>query len=225
MPEGGDPNKRTQRFALSVPVQVTWRELDGREIIEPASASEVSITGGVLDIAKFPSSVTEITVTEVVSNRTARARIVRVENKADGASYRLIIEFRRADERFWGVNFQLKKSTADLVELERVLISGNMDARVLREFRDAVDYVRKAAWVVQEWQERRTKQQDISTVLPLLTFERIRRATQLCNTIVADLEDQRTSAKSSGIPELQEAVEALRERLAGLEEQQHEPPR
>ena len=218
MSEGRGPSKRTQRFALSVPVQVNWRELDGRDIVEPASASEVSITGGMLDIARFPSSVTNITVTEVISNRTALARVVRVEAKADGASYRLMIEFQRADERFWGVNFQLKKSTADLLELEQTLVSGNLDARVLREFRDAVDYVRKAAWVVQEWQERRTRQQDISTVLPLLTSERIRRATQLCTAITADLDDQRASARSSGIADLGGAIEILRARLAAQEE-------
>lgn len=68
-------------------------------------------------------------------------------------------------------------------------MSGDIDARVLREFRDAVDYVRKAAWAVQEWQERQAKQRDTSTVLPLLMFERIRRATDLCKRTAAGIDD------------------------------------
>jgi hypothetical protein len=107
---------------------------------------------------------------------------------------------------------RLKKSTADLLDLERTLVSGNIDVRVLREFRDAVDYVRKAAWAVQEWQDRQSKSHDTSTVLPLLMFERIRRATQLCKVIATELED---SSAAEGIPELSEAIEALRRRFAG----------
>lgn len=105
---------------------------------------------------------------------------------------------------------RLTKSTADLLELERALVSGNIDARVLRDFRDAVDYVRKAAWAVQEWQERQSKNHDTSTVLPLLMFERIRRATDLCKRITTELDD----GAIEGIHELSEAMDALRWRLS-----------
>lgn len=105
---------------------------------------------------------------------------------------------------------RLKRSTADLLDLERTLISGNIDGRVLRDFRDAVDYVRKAAWAVQEWQERQSKSHDTSTVLPLLMFERIRRATQLCRTIATELDD---SSKAEGFADLSEAMETLQRRF------------
>ncbi|HKQ86950.1 MAG TPA: hypothetical protein VJS43_09280 [Candidatus Acidoferrales bacterium] len=106
---------------------------------------------------------------------------------------------------------RLKKATADLLELERALNSDGVDPRVLREFRDAVDYVRKAAWAVQEWQERQEKQRDTSTVLPLLMFERIRRATDLCKRITVELDDP----VSEQVDELSEAVDALKWRLSG----------
>jgi hypothetical protein len=83
------------------------------------------------------------------------------------------------------MNFQLKKACADLVKLEYDMRSGTIDQRVLGEFRDAVDNVRKTAWAVQEWQERQSRRQDPQSVLPLLTAERIRRATQLCDAITA----------------------------------------
>jgi hypothetical protein len=109
---------------------------------------------------------------------------------------------------------RLKKSTADLLELEQSLMSGDTDARVLRDFRDAVDYVRKAAWAVQEWQARQSQRHDTSTVLPLLMFERIRRATQLCKAISTDLEDRIATSESHGIAELSDTIDALRAQLA-----------
>ena len=107
------------------------------------------------------------------------------------------------------VESKLRASTADLVELEKLLMSGGIDPRVLREFRDAVDYVRKAAWAVQEWQDRQADHRDTSTVLPLLMYERIRRATDLCNRISADLHD----CAPEGTNELSQALEGLRSQL------------
>ncbi len=113
---------------------------------------------------------------------------------------------------------RLKKSTADLLELERALVSGDTDPRVLRDFRDAVDYVRKAAWAVQEWQARQSKSRDTSTVLPLLRIERIRRATHLCNAIAADLQESGVTGESQEMESLSKAIDALLGVIAALEE-------
>ena len=143
-------------------------------------------------------------------------RVLRVQNKTNGAGYRVVVQLVHAGERFWGLDFRLKKSTADLIDLEQALTSGNTDARVLREFRDAVDYVRKAAWVVQEWQERQSHSRDVSTILPLLMFERIRRTTQLCKVIAAEMQNHDVCADSLGVAELCQAIENLREKLQVL---------
>jgi hypothetical protein len=110
-----------------------------------------------------------------------------------------------------GVETRLKALTAELLDLERVLMGGDIDDHVLRDFRDAVDYVRKSAWAVQEWQERQAKHHDTSTVLPLLMFERIRRTTELCKRIAIELEE----GTAEGLEELSEAVDIVRWRLAG----------
>lgn len=110
------------------------------------------------------------------------------------------------------LEIRLKKSTLDLLELERSMMSGGIDPRVLREFRDAVDYVRKAAWAVQEWQERQSHQRDTSTVLPLLMLERIRRATQLCRSIADDVQSH---SGIEGLAELSEAAGTLQRQLSG----------
>jgi len=86
----------------------------------------------------------------------------------------------------------------------------------LQEFREAVDYVRKTAWAVNEWQERQFKHKDTSTVLSLLTSERIRRATQLTDAIAADVETHQLSSENPGVAALLQAIERLNRRLKNL---------
>ncbi|HVH73086.1 MAG TPA: hypothetical protein VNB49_18525, partial [Candidatus Dormibacteraeota bacterium] len=94
--------------------------------------------------------------------------------------------------------------------------SGGIDPRILEEFRDSVDYVRKTAWAVQEWQERQMQKHDPQTVLPLITGERIRRATQLSIAIKTDLETHQVTRETAGVRELFLAVEGLYPRVADL---------
>ena len=212
----GQEKRASRRFILSIPLLVQWREPNGREIEEAGTATEVSANGALIEMGRFPSPDTEVSLIENSSSQKVRARVLRVQNKAGGAGYRVVVQLVHAGERFWGLDFRLKKSTADLIELEQALTSGNTDARVLREFRDAVDYVRKAAWVVQEWQERQSHSRDVSTILPLLMFERIRRTTQLCKIIASEMQNHDMCADSLGVAELCQAMDALRERLEVL---------
>jgi len=94
------------------------------------------------------------------------------------------------------------------------LKAGNIDQRVLMEFRDSVDYVRKTAWVVYEWQERQVRHRDTATVLPLLTIERLRRATQLCGSIGRDLEAQPGQFPEQAVTLFLEAVARIQQQLS-----------
>jgi hypothetical protein len=107
-------------------------------------------------------------------------------------------------------------TTAELVRVEQAIKSGGVEPRILREFRDAVDYVRKTAWAVQEWQERQLQKHDPQTVLPLLTAERIRRGTELSKAITADLAAYQVTRETIGIDEFFRAVESLHHRVADL---------
>jgi hypothetical protein len=69
---------------------------------------------------------------------------------------------------------------------------------------------------VQEWQERQLQKHDPQTVLPLITSERIRRATQLSLAITTDLADRQVTRETTGIRELFQAVEGLYPRVASL---------
>jgi hypothetical protein len=94
--------------------------------------------------------------------------------------------------------------------------SGTIDPRILTEFRDAVDHVRKTAWAVQEWQERQSRHHNAQTVLPLLTAERIRRATQLCEAITADSAAHEITRQTVGMDEFFQAVEHVHQSLLDL---------
>jgi hypothetical protein len=126
------------------------------------------------------------------------------------------VELLTPSETFWGVTFRLKMAIDDLLKLEKAIRSGGMDPRVLREFRDAVDYVRKTAWALQELQERQVQQRDTATVRSLLTDERVRRATQLSKALVSDLDSHEVTDGTAGAAELFRAIEGLYRRLAEL---------
>jgi len=114
-----------------------------------------------------------------------------------------------------GVNFQLKKTSAELMQLEHAIRSGGIDERILMDFRDAVDHVRKTAWAVQEWQERRITRHD-PTQCSLAYHERIRRAAQLGNAIVSDLTTHEVTRETPGVDKLFDAVQRMHRLLNEL---------
>ena len=83
---------------------------------------------------------------------------------------------------------RLRETTVELQELERSVISGDLDPRVLSEFRNAVDHIRNTAWAVQQWVGAQEQSGDPYAVLPALTAQRVQRATQLANHLCLDLQ-------------------------------------
>jgi hypothetical protein len=164
----------------------------------------------------YPAAGTQIELTNLLSRETSQARVVGIRRSDEGRMLGVAVELLVPNENFWGVNFQLKKTCAELVNLEFTIRSGGIDARILEEFRDAVDHVRKTSWAVQEWQERQLRHHDARTVLPLLTAERVRRATQLCDAIAADSAASELTRHTVGIGEFLQAVERVRESLLVL---------
>ena len=207
--------RRGSRFSVIVPVQAKWQEASGRIIIEDAQAREVNKQGGLLDMKIFPSVGSQMELTNLLSGETYRVRVVAVRRK-DGRVVGVAVELLIPSETFWGVNFQLKKTSAELLQLEHSIRTGGIDQRILTDFRDAVDHVRKTAWAVQEWQERQITNHDTHTLIPLLTSERIRRAAQLGNAIVSDLTSNEVTRETPGLDQLFAAVQRMHQLLADL---------
>jgi hypothetical protein len=194
-------------------VEATWQQADGKIFREAGQATEVNAQGGLLEMKTYPPVGSLIELTNLLSHESSQVRVVGVRRNAEGRLLGVAVELLVPSETFWGTNFQLKKACADLVKLEYDMRSGPIDERVLTEFRDAVDNVRKTAWAVQEWQERQSRQQDPQTVLPLLTAERIRRATQLCDAITAASAAHEVVRETVGIDEFFRAVDRVHQAL------------
>jgi hypothetical protein len=206
--------RRGVRFGVVVPIEARWSESSGHCVTETGEAKEVNAVGGLLEMRRYPKVGTKLELRNLLSKETTQARLAGIRRTREGVVLGVAVELVEASDSFWGVNFQLKKTSAQLAQIGEAMKTGGVEPRILREFRDAVDYVRKTAWAVQEWQERQLKQHDPQTVLPLITTERIRRVTQLSQAIMADLAAREVSRDTAGMEDLFRAIESLHQRIA-----------
>jgi hypothetical protein len=216
LPVSKGKNRRSDRYPVVVPVKVKWLEPTGAGVIEFAEAKEVNMHGGLLDMRGRPAIGSVIELTNLSSTKTASARVVSLRPSKESQVLGVAVELLTPSETFWGVTFRLKVAIDDLLKLEKAIRPGGMDPRVLREFRDAVDYVRKTAWALQELEERQSHQRDTATVRSLLTEERVRRATQLSKAIASDLDSHEVTDGTTGAGDLFRAIEGLYKRLAAV---------
>lgn len=209
-------NRRSDRYPVVVPVKVNWSEPSGSRVIEFAEAKDVNQHGGLLAMRGRPATGSVIELTNLTSTKTASARVVSLRPTKNSDVLRVAVELLTPSEAFWGVTFRLKMAIDNLLKLEEAIRSGGMDTRVLREFRDAVDHVRKTAWALQELQERQIHQRDTATVRSLLTEERVRRATQISKVLASDFDSREVTDGTTGAADLFRAIEGLYQRLASL---------
>jgi ribosome-associated translation inhibitor RaiA len=216
-PDGTKVERRkAQRFPVSVPIEVSWRGSDGLALKEQAIARQVNANGGQLEMSSYPDVGSRITLTNFLSAETTEARVLATPYSREGVSHGIIVELITPSESFWGVNLQVKKANVELQKLEDSLRSEGINLRVLNEFRDAVDYIRTTAVVVQQLREQQMHGRDDGEIALLLTAERIRRATNLCFEVVTDMDGGRITADSKGVDELYRSLEQACDRLRHL---------
>lgn len=216
-PDGTKVERRkARRFPVTVPIEVSWRSPDGAAIKEQAMAKQVNANGGQLEMSTYPDVGSRITLTNFLSAETMDARVLATPQSREGVSHGIIIELITPSESFWGVNLQVKKASVELQKLEDSLRSEGIDLRLLNEFRDAVDYIRTAAVVVQQLREHQMHGRDDEDVVILVTAERIRRATNLCLEVVADADAGRVTPETKGLEELYRCLEQACDRLRHL---------
>jgi hypothetical protein len=216
-PDGSKVERRkTPRFAVTVPIEVSWRGSDGMAVKEQAVAKQVNANGGRLEMANYPGVGSRITLTNFPSAEAAEARVLATPSSREGVSHGIVVELVVPSESFWGVNLQVKKTYVELQNLEKSLRSEGIDPRLLNEFRDAVDYVRTAAVIVQQLRERQMHGRDDDDVASLLIVERIRRTTNLCIEVITDLDAGKVNDGTKGVDELHCALEQACNRLRHL---------
>src|SRR6266567_215 len=201
--------RRSDRYPLVIPIHLKWLGPGGETHSAHAQAREANLHGGLLEFLgedKYPIERTEAELMNLVSGHTAKARVSAIRRSATGALLGVAVELLSPNEEFWGLTFQLRRITGELLKLEHGIKSGDIDPYVLREFRDSVDYIRKTAWAVQEWQERQFQHRETATVLPLLMAERIRRAAQICTAVAVDLKNNDIAPETAGLEALFQAT-------------------
>lgn len=211
--------RRSDRYPLVIPIHLKWLGPGGETHAAHAQVRAANLHGGFLEFLeedKYPIERTQAELMNLVSGHTAKARVLGIRRSPTGAFLRVAVELLPPNEEFWGLTFQLKRTTGELLKLEHGIKSGDIDPYVLRDFRDAVDYIRKTAWAVQEWQERQVLKRDTATVIPLLVTERIRRGTQLYEALTADLKSHAIRPEATEIEDLLHAVEHLYQELKQL---------
>jgi hypothetical protein len=110
----------------------------------------------------------------------------------------------------------LEQAIMELQRLHEVLLSGDLEPRVLTDFRDALNRVRTAAWAAQQYVVRKEIEQDSGSVLSLLAGERVRVTYQLCQAISEDLKRTDIDFQAGSLVQLHEATKALTEQLEGI---------
>jgi hypothetical protein len=220
-PDGSKVERRkSHRFPVAVPIEVSWRGEDGIAVKQEAVARQVNAHGGLLEMDLYPEIGGRVTLTNFLSAETVEARVLATPYSREGVSQGIVVELVVANESFWGVNLQVKKTTAELQKLENSLQSEGIDLRLLKEFRDLVDYVRTVAGAVQQLRERQLHGQEDDDVTSLLVTERIRRATNLCAEVITDLESGRVSSETKGVEEFFRALEQAQDRTKRLRKRQ-----
>jgi hypothetical protein len=115
------------------------------------------------------------------------------------------------------VTARLEAATSELQQLEALVKSGELDPRVLSEFRNAVDHIRSTTWAVQKWLGLNSESGgDPFSVLPIMSAERVKRGMQIANDLSLDLQTVDVGIETPGITELFDAIDNLRRRLAVL---------
>lgn len=211
-PDGSSVERRkSRRFPVVVPIVVSWRAADGTTITEDAVARQVNANGGFVKMSVYPDLGGRVTLTNFISAQTAEARVIAAPHAREGVANGIIVELITPSESFWGVDLQVKKTVVELQNLEKALQNEDMDVRLVKEYRDAVDYIRTAAGTLEKLRECQFRGIDDPEMLSELAAERIRCAINLCRGLVADLSAGRV--KSESREELYRAFEYVQEQL------------
>jgi len=111
------------------------------------------------------------------------------------------------------VSEKLKTAILDLRVLQNLLRSGDLDPRLLGDFRDVLNRVRNVAWAAQQALAASLSGQGSGRVDSLLAAERIRATYQLCRALQEDLACEEIEFQKGQLFELHAATTALTRQL------------
>lgn len=113
------------------------------------------------------------------------------------------------------VSERVASAITELHALQEPLLSGEVDARVLTDFRDALNRIRNTAWAAQQSAAAPLFDSGASTVASYLTSERIRAAYLLCRSLRDDVCRDDIEFQKGQLVELYGVAKILVEELKG----------
>jgi hypothetical protein len=205
--------RKTRRFPVVVPIEVSWRGTDGMAVKQDAVARQVNANGGFLKMSNYPALGSRVTLANFLSAQTAEARVLAAPDSRPGVANGIVVELIVPSESFWGVDLQVNKTVVELQNLEKALKSEDIDLHLVGEYRDAVDYIRTTTATLQQLRKCRSRGSDDGDLLSVLATDRIRRTINLCLEVIADIDAGRVKQESKSVDELQRALQRLQQRL------------
>jgi hypothetical protein len=141
---------------------------------------------------------------EETSSRSNDDLSARSQSECEGQRHRECIAGRVAS------------AISELRNLQDLLLSDDVDPRLLTDFRDALNRTRNTAWAVQQYLACLTTEADPASLMNILAAERIRVAYQLGHAVVADLQKPDLKLQPGQLLELYKVTKELSARLAEL---------
>jgi len=212
--DGTDVERRkTRRFPVVVPIEVSWRGPDGIAMTEDAVARQVNANGAFLKMSHYPGLGTRVTLANFLSAQAAEARVLAAPDSRPGVAKGIVVELIVPNESFWGVDLQLNKTIVELQNLEKALKVEESDLTFVREYREAMDYILNTTETLRQLRTSKRGSSDDRELLTALAVDRIRRATGVCLEVIADFEAGRVRPDSKNVEELARTIQQLQQCL------------
>src|SRR5690242_16458691 len=110
------------------------------------------------------------------------------------------------------LNAQIEQVSRSLMHLDKLLVAGLVDRRILTSFREAVDRVRTTGFVVQRAIDGSSP---TSQITEALLAERVAAATRVVKQLANELQSSKPAAPIVGADELAKALQQLLTNLTG----------
>ena len=148
-----------------------------------------------------------------LSAQTAEARVLAAPDSRPGVANGIVVELITPNESFWGVDLQVNKTIIELQSLETALKSEDIDVHLMREYRRAVDNIRMITETLQQLRKGQSQGAESDELLSILATDRIRRVSNLCREVIADVDAGHIKKESKTADELKQATQDLHQCL------------
>jgi hypothetical protein len=205
--------RKSRRFPVVIPIEVSWRGKDGISVKEEAVARQVNANGGFVKMSTYPDLGSRVTLANFLSAQTAEARVLAAPESRQGVANGIVVELTVPNEGFWGVDLQVNKTILELKSLETALTSEDIDVHLMREYRGAVENIRTITETLQHLRKCQSEGSDSGELLSILASDRIHRITNLCLEAVADVDASQVDHDPEAVDQLKEAMQLLLQNL------------